>query len=420
MDVCIFGKFARLARVASLIFAPMSTQESMAKQTSDLEIKDAQLIFDDVWKGLEAELGRENMRFPKELILLGGAPGSGKGTNTDFIRNARDIIAPPIVMSSLLNTPEMEALKAGGNMIGNRETVTILFHELLDPVYREGAVLDGFPRTRVQVECIKMLYDAMNELRDEFANTHLAVHFKQPIYHIMILFVDEDESVKRQRQRGLNGIAHNEKVKKTGKGELQEVRPTDTDMDLARNRYLTFKEQTYDALLSLKQFFHYHLINAQPPLKIVQANILGELEYQSSLELDPRTYDALRVLPLASDVTFHARRDLVYRLDRYEIGNAHLFHKMIRLIENTIMPVIRPHAISGRAHVNTEDALLSEPLALAMLIDIFSERGFFASVDEHMQEIPESFDLTTGKIHCRHKKIYRINIRFKGAEIRTD
>lgn len=390
----------------------------MPEKISDLEVKDAQLIFNAVWDELEAEMGRINLRFPKELILLGGAPGSGKGTNTEFICNVRDIISEPIVVSSLLDTPEMKALKAGGNMVGDREVVNILFRKLLDPSYREGALLDGFPRTKVQVECIKMLYDAMNQLRDEFANTREAVHFKQPIYHIMILFVDESESVKRQMSRGLDIIAHNKKVRETGKGELLEERPTDTDESLARNRYKIFKEHTYDALLSLKQFFHYHLINAQPPVDVVQANILSEMEYQSSLELDPRTYDALRPLPLASDITFHARRDLVYRLDRYEIGNRDLFHKVIALIENKIMPIVKPHAISGRALVNTEDALLSEPLALTMLIDIFSERGFFASVDEHLLEIPEHFDMTTGKIHCRHKKFYRINIHFKGSEIR--
>jgi len=390
----------------------------MPEQTSDLEVKDAQLIFNAVWDEIEAEIGRENLRFPKELILLGGAPGAGKGTNTDFIRKVRDIISEPIVVSSLLDTPEMKALKAGGNMVGDREVVNILFRKLLDPAYREGAILDGFPRTKVQVECIKMLYDAMNELRSEFANTTDAVHFKQPIYHIMILFVDEAESINRQMKRGLEIIDYNKKVRETGKGELLEERPTDIDESLARNRYKIFTEHTYDALLSLKQFFHYHLINAQPPLDLVQANILSEMEYQSSLELDPRTYDALSPLPLASDITFHARRDLVYRLDRYEIGNRDLFHKVIALIENKIMPIIKPHAISGRALVNTEDALLSEPMALPMLIDIFSERGFFASVDVHLLEIPENFDMTTGKIHCRHKKIYRINIRFTGSEIR--
>lgn len=32
---------------------------------ADLEIKDAQLIFNHVWKELEAEYGRERLRFPK-------------------------------------------------------------------------------------------------------------------------------------------------------------------------------------------------------------------------------------------------------------------------------------------------------------------------------------------------------------------
>ena len=91
----------------------------MPEQMSDLEVKDAQLIFNAVWDEIEAEIGRENLRFPKELILLGGAPGAGKGTNTDFIRKVRDIISEPIVVSSLLDTPEMKALKAGGNMVGD-------------------------------------------------------------------------------------------------------------------------------------------------------------------------------------------------------------------------------------------------------------------------------------------------------------
>ena len=37
------------------------------------------LIFESVWQDLEADYGRENLRFPKELILLGGAPGASSG-----------------------------------------------------------------------------------------------------------------------------------------------------------------------------------------------------------------------------------------------------------------------------------------------------------------------------------------------------
>ncbi len=396
----------------------MSNSEPTPKKSPDLEVKDAQLIFNSVWDGLEAERGRENMRFPKELILLGGAPGSGKGTNTAYICKVRDISAKPIVISSLLDTPEMQALKAEGHMVGDREVVDILFRKMLDSEYREGVVLDGFPRTNVQVECIKRLYDKMVSLRREFENTPLKVHFKQPIYHIMVLFVDESESIARQLKRGREVIAHNEEVKRSGNGTLLEERPTDTNEDLARNRYRTFKEQTYDALLSLKQIFHYHFINAQLPLDAVQSNILQELEYQSSLELDPRTYDVVRSLPEAADITNHARRDLVYRLDRYNLEHPELFRDVVEMIDSKIMSIIKPHAISGRAHVNTEDSLLSKPKALAMLIDVFSERGFFASVDIHLMEIPNRIDLKTGKIECREKKVFRITVHFKGSEIR--
>ena len=53
-----------------------------------------------------------------------------------------------------------------------------------------------------------------------------------------------------------------------------------------------------------------------------------------------------------------------------------------------------------------------------MLIDIFSERGFHAVVDKHIQQTPERVDLATGLIHGRTKAVYRIQINFKGSEIR--
>ena len=70
------------------------------------------------------------------------------------------------------------------------------------------------------------------------------------------------------------------------------------------------------------------------------------------------------------------------------------------------------------AHINTEDTVLDDPLALAMLIDVFSERGYHAVVDIHRLDVPERFDATTGAISCSSKKVYRIQIRFQGSEIR--
>ena len=396
----------------------MSESQATFTPSADLEIKDARIIFDPIWEDLEERYGRENLRFPKEIILLGGAPGSGKGTNTAFISKTRGLTSAPIVMSSLLDSPAMKAVKDTGGMIGDREVLSVLLHELLKPEHRDGAILDGFPRTTVQVECLKMFYEKMTRVWREHYGTPLATHFRQPVVQIIVLFVNERESITRQLKRGRETKAHNAEVLRTQHGELMEKRPTDFDERLAGHRYRVFKEQTWDALLSLKDVFHYHLINAQGPVAEVEQNILNELEYQSSLELDPLTFDRLRTLPVASDIIVHARQELVKRLDGYELNSPALFQRVVGFIENTLLPVIKLHAISGHANINTEDLLLREPVALGMLIDIFSERGYHAVVDVHFIEIPEQMDLATGKISCRVKKVYRINISFKGSEIR--
>ncbi|MBI5382896.1 MAG: nucleoside monophosphate kinase [Opitutae bacterium] len=389
-----------------------------AGRLPDLEIKDAQLIFDSVWQSLETECGRENLRFPKEIILLGGAPGAGKGTNTGFIIKTRGLTCPPLIISALLDTPEAKRLKDAGNMVGDREVVGLLFRELLRPEYRDGVIIDGFPRTKVQVECIKMLVARMQQLRREFFSGPLGIHFRQPTIHIMVLFVDEKTSIARQLKRGREIRAHNAEVRRTGVGELLEERATDLDEALAQRRYRVFKEQTWDALQSLKEVFHYHFVNAQGPLNEVERNIVQELQYQSTLELDPRTHDLLRHIPLASEIVLHARQELVKRLDSYALEHTELFSRVVAFVEKKMMPIVLRHAISGVAVINTEEPVLDDPIALAMLIDVFSERGYHAVIDIHRIEVPERVDLTTGAIKCRIKKVYRVQIRFQGSEIR--
>ena len=390
----------------------------VATKRSDLEIKDAQLIFQSIWRELEAEFGREHLRFPKEIILLGGAPGSGKGTNTAFIAKVRGLTCSPIVISSLLKSPEAQALKDAGNMVGDRDVIGLVLRELLRAEYHDGVILDGFPRTNVQVECLKLLVDKMHALRREFYNSPLSIHFRQPTIHIMVLFVDEKESVARQLKRGRETKALIELATRTANSPMPEDRPTDHDESLARRRYRVFKEQTWEALQSLKEIFHYHFINAQGAVAEVEENILHELEYQSTLELDSRTVDRLRGVPVASQIIIHARQELVKRLDGYELEHGPVFAGVVTFIEEKILPIVLRHAISGAAHINTEDKLLEDPLALAMLIDVFSERGYHAGVDIHRIEIPDHIELTTGKVTCRTKKVFRIEIRFQGSEIR--
>jgi adenylate kinase len=230
-------------------------QPTPAARTPELEIKDAPLIFEQVWEKLVQERGLDGMAFPKEIMWLGGAPGSGKGTNTPFILRERGFTAAPIVVSDLLDTPEMRALKDRGQFVGDREVIEALLRKLLEPAYQTGVVVDGFPRTRVQAEAVKLLHDKIMQLRTTYWGTPTGKRFRRPIFRITVLFVGEQTSIERQLGRGREIIAHNEQVRRTGVGELLELRPTDVDETLARNRYKTFKDLTYDALTSLRRHF---------------------------------------------------------------------------------------------------------------------------------------------------------------------
>ncbi len=398
---------------------PANTESNPTEnKVVDLEVKDAQIIFNSVWASLVEEKGKENLRFPKEIFWLNGAPGAGKGTNTNFIMQYRDLTAPPLVVSGLLKSPEAQKMKDAGMLVGDREVIEIMLRKLLDPVYKTGAVVDGFPRTKVQVECVKLLYQKLIDLRNQFKETLYSEYFKKPHFHIVVLFIDEKESVKRQMHRGLEAQAHNEEVRESGVGELEELRPTDLDPDAALNRYRTFKEKTYDALKELREIFLYHFINAHGSLEVVRQRIDEELRYQGSLELDETTYDRISSIPVAMSISKHARQELVDRLDAYVERQEPLFTQVVELIKQDFIPIIERHAISGTAVVNTESKVLHDLDALAMLIDIFSERGYHAIVDVHREEVPDSIDPKTFKIKTRIKLIFRVRVQFKASEIR--
>jgi adenylate kinase len=387
-------------------------------KVSDLEIKEAQLLFAAVWGDLQERHGRDNLRFPRECIWLGGAPGAGKGTNTPFIAETREIPAPAIVISRLLTSPQALAIKNAGLMVGDREVIGLLFDELLSPQYYEGVIIDGFPRTMVQVECLKLFYHAMLEMHGDYRATPLGRYFRKPMFRIALLFVSEEVSIQRQLKRGLIIQEHNRVVRESGVGKLLEERVTDVDPELCRNRYKMFKNTTFDALQSLRQIFHFHFIDAEGDLNEVQENILREFTYQSSLELSHEVFELIRNIPVASQMVLRARQELVERLEMYEEEHRELFQRVVKLVELKMIPIVRTHAITGHARINSEDELLDDPQALRIMIDVLSERGFHASVDIHRMDVPERINPETWEITCRTKKVYRIEIRYQPSDIR--
>ncbi|HAT10053.1 MAG TPA: adenylate kinase [Planctomycetes bacterium] len=378
----------------------------------------AATVFRTAWSAVQARVESGEARLPREIIWLGGAPGAGKGTNTPFILRERGITAPPIVTSDLLNTPEMRRIKDAGNLVGDADVVRLLFERLLEPAHATGVLVDGFPRTRVQVECVKLFYQRILDLRSAARGTPKAAFFAKPIFQIVVLYVEEKESVERQLKRGRAIIAANQRVRETGEGVLQEERATDMAEDACRKRYRVFMEQTYHVLQSLKQHFHFHVINAQGDLGSVERAIIQEFQYQSSLELDEETFDAIHHIPLASEIVQAARQHLVERLEGYQRDQATLFRRVIETIERDFVPAIVLHAITGLAKITSDNELFADPQAIAMLVDVLNERGYRTTATVETREVPTRIDPATHYVICTRKPRYRFELRFAGSQIR--
>ncbi|KAF9191645.1 hypothetical protein BGZ50_009275 [Haplosporangium sp. Z 11] len=391
------------------------------------EIKDAKLIFNQAFKNVQDIHGREHMIFPKEIIWLMGAPGSGKGTHTPAILRARGITNPPISMSSLLSTPECKELINKGLMISDGKVVENLLHALLDCEPEVGVLVDGFPRSEVQVECLKLLHERMHELRREYKHTPLKDFFPRPTFRICVLYVDEEISVNRQIMRGKLIKEHNAQVLRSGKGEIKEERVTDYDEMLIRARYQIFKDH-YSCLLKLSKIFPFHLINAVGSIESVMRIILKEFEYQSSLELEHDTYEAISHIPLATKIGIHAyaflfnvtmfgnvstiRQDLIRRLEHYCETEPEIFAKAVRFIDQEVSPMVARHAISGQALVRSDNPILSDPKIVEVVISILSERGYAITMDERIHETPKRVDPKTWEIILERTHVYALNIRF--------
>ncbi|MDR1458041.1 MAG: nucleoside monophosphate kinase [Puniceicoccales bacterium] len=218
----------------------------------------ARSLFDKIWSSFIAIAdGENNLKIPPHIVWLNGAPGSGKGTNGRSIMKAMDIFSKPVVVSDLLNSDENRGLMDSGSLVDDEKVIKIVFEKLLDGnTCRGGAIIDGFPRTLVQAECVYLLMEKIKTL-------HAG---KDTKVSVITLLVDEKTSIERQLHRGRMTILHNESIINNDSGvdrsaELQEVRKTDTDTHLARERYQIFLDQTKSAIGFMKDMFSVYEIS---------------------------------------------------------------------------------------------------------------------------------------------------------------
>jgi adenylate kinase len=127
------------------------------------------------------------------FVLILGAPGSGKGTQGKLLAErlgipkiaTGDILRAAVQKGSTLGK-QAKRFMDGGQLVPDHLILDLIRGELATSAAREGAVLDGFPRTAAQAE----LVDAVLAERGARLNC------------IVLLDVDEHELVRRIVARG--------------------------------------------------------------------------------------------------------------------------------------------------------------------------------------------------------------------------
>lgn len=126
-------------------------------------------------------------------IIIFGAPGSGKGTQSAFIKehfNLEHISTGDMLRSEIKKGSETGKMAQGliseGRLVPD-ELIIRMLDEHLDSIgAKEGVIFDGFPRTVVQAEALEQMLSKRG----------------QSVSALVDLEVDEQELVERIIERG--------------------------------------------------------------------------------------------------------------------------------------------------------------------------------------------------------------------------
>ncbi|WP_348762609.1 adenylate kinase [uncultured Salinisphaera sp.] len=146
-------------------------------------------------------------------IVLLGAPGSGKGTQSAKLVerygvpqvSTGDLLRNAVAAQTDLGQKAKAAMDAG-ELVADDVVVGMIRERLTEADTENGFILDGFPRTAAQAEALDALLNELN----------------RPLQAVVHLQVDNEEIVSRLMARGRS----------------------DDNEDTIRNRLSVFQEQT--------------------------------------------------------------------------------------------------------------------------------------------------------------------------------
>lgn len=106
-------------------------------------------------------------------LLLFGAPGSGKGTQAEFLKD--DYSIPQISTGDMFRTEirrnsdlgqKVERILASGELVPDGVTIAIVRARFAEPDSARGFILDGFPRTIPQAQALDALMAELGKTFD--------------------------------------------------------------------------------------------------------------------------------------------------------------------------------------------------------------------------------------------------------------
>src|SRR5215472_7962185 len=103
-------------------------------------------------------------------IILVGAPGSGKGTQAKLLLekyglpqlSTGDILRQSVKDGTDLGMKAKQFMDAG-QLVPDELMIGLIKERLVQPAYKDGWVLDGFPRTLAQAQALQTMLKAVHD-----------------------------------------------------------------------------------------------------------------------------------------------------------------------------------------------------------------------------------------------------------------
>ena len=219
---------------------------------SDIEVQQKDLMTDlwykwDKGKEIKVQQHKQETRIQMKNIVIFGAPGSGKGTQSDLMiqhYGLEHISTGDVLRSEIKKGTELGKLAAsyidGGNLIPDDLMISILA-KVYDGYGRghKGVIFDGYPRTITQAEALEKM---LNERGDRVAA-------------MIELDVPEDELMQRLIKRG----------KESGRADDNE--------ENIKKRLVIYHQQTQPLIEWYKNEGLHHHINGHGTLERIFSDI---------------------------------------------------------------------------------------------------------------------------------------------------